>query len=133
LESLCKGLVSAPTDQSTPISPWGCVGFQAGECSSNIIPDYGFCPNPCTDPGSASQRCTGLINGYDDWFLPTISQLDLMYRHLRLRGFGGFAYNFYWSSTEYDDYDAWLQNFNSGIQLNYSKTSSVYVRSVRAF
>jgi hypothetical protein len=129
----CQGLVSAPTDQSTG-APWGCLGLEvAFFCSSDIIPASGFCPNPCFDPGSASQLCTGLINGYTGWFLPTISQLDLMYRHLHLRGIGGFASNYYWSSTESDDNYAWLQNFNFGYQDNHNKSGPGYVRAVRAF
>ena len=128
----CKGLVSAPTDHST-LPYFGCYSAQTGACTSNIIPDYNFCPNPCTEPGTASQVCTGLINGYDDWFLPTISQLDLMYRHLRLRGFGGFADSYYWSSTEIDLGNAWAQFFTNGNQYVSSKASGKRVRAVRAF
>lgn len=43
-----------------------------------------------------------------------------------------FASVFYWSSTEDDSLDAWLQNFNDGEQSYYtSKSLSFYVRAVR--
>ncbi len=49
---------------------------------------------------------------------------------------GGFANGFpgyYWSSTEDDTFNAWLQNFDDGFQLDYNKGYSNYVRAVRAF
>jgi len=128
----CQGLVSAPTDQA--IAPWGCSGFEtANSCPSNIIPAFQFCANPCGDSGSASQLCTGLINGYTDWFLPTLSQLDLMYRHLHRKSVGGFSSSNYWSSTEQDNTNAWKTHFSNGTQYPTTKTIAFPVRAVRAF
>ena len=52
---------------------------------------------------------------------------------LGLGNVGGFASNYYWSSTEFDYGNAWLQFFNLGFQVNYNKGYSNYVRAVRAF
>ena len=52
---------------------------------------------------------------------------------LGLGNVGGFAFNFYWSSTEYIDYGAWLQGFNDGSQFPSDKVYDFFVRSVRAF
>jgi len=46
---------------------------------------------------------------------------------------GGFANNNYWSSSEYDNYGAWVQYFNGGNQNNNNKNNTNYVRAVRGF
>ena len=46
---------------------------------------------------------------------------------------GGFANNNYWSSTEYDNNNAWKQNFNNGNQNNNNPNNTNYVRAVRGF
>ena len=46
---------------------------------------------------------------------------------------GGFANSNYWSSTEYDNNNAWKQNFNNGNQNNNNKNNNNYVRAVRGF
>ena len=45
----------------------------------------------------------------------------------------GFASNYYWSSTENSNNNAWYQYFSGGSQNCYSKTSAYYVRCVRKF
>jgi hypothetical protein len=45
---------------------------------------------------------------------------------------GGFASNFYWSSTEDDNLNAWYQNLFNGNQLNFNMNYFNYVRAVRA-
>ena len=45
---------------------------------------------------------------------------------------GGFANNFYWSSTENDYGNAWNQFFFDGDQFYYLKANANFVRSVRA-
>ena len=45
---------------------------------------------------------------------------------------GGFANNTYWSSTEFGNYNAWLQYFYHGFQNLNFKNYFYYVRAVRA-
>ena len=73
------------------------------------------------------------VNGqkFSDWRLPTKFELNEMY--LQQGAIGGFAFYFYWSSTEDDNDDAWKQGFGSGNQSDGSKTGSYSVRAVRAF
>jgi len=68
-----------------------------------------------------------------DWFLPSKDELNQMYLNLHLQGLGGFASGYYWSSTEYDGTNAWLQFFGDGYQGLTNKGSNDYVRAVRAF
>jgi tyrosyl-tRNA synthetase len=52
---------------------------------------------------------------------------------MKVLGFGGFASNDYWSSSEYSAIYAWLQNFSNGYQNYHYKYMPYYVRAVRAF
>ena len=89
--------------------------------------------------GGAAQVCddysvtVGSVT-YDDWFLPSKDELNLMYTNLKVAGVGGFADNFYWSSSEYDADCAWLQDINDGGQYSGGYKFVPYrVRAVRAF
>ena len=69
--------------------------------------------------------------GKSDWFLPSKDELNQMY--LQRSAIGGFASDFYRSSSEDDANGAWYQFFNGGGQLKDGKTGTGYVRPVRAF
>jgi hypothetical protein len=82
----------------------------------------------------AAQLCDSLsIEGYDDWFLPSKDELDLMYKNLKAKGLGEFGNTWYWSSSEYSAFNAWTQRFSDGSQPNYTKPDMYSVRAVRAF
>jgi hypothetical protein len=69
---------------------------------------------------------------FTDWRLPTKYELNQMY--LQRVAIGGFAFNFYWSSSEDDSSFAWNQNFIDGNQYShFPKYGTSYVRAVRAF
>jgi hypothetical protein len=84
---------------------------------------------------SAQTACDELIlNGYSDWHLPTIEELNAVYVNLKQLGVGGFALNPYWSSTECSNYFAWKQFFDNGIlNCSSSKNYKYDVRAVRTF
>jgi TolB-like protein len=85
--------------------------------------------------GRAAQLCDELdIDGYDDWFLPSKDELDLMYKNLWVKGLAEFGNTWYWSSSESSsNYFAWVQNFSAGSQYTNSKYYTGRVRAVRAF
>jgi hypothetical protein len=57
-----------------------------------------------------------------------------MNTNLRQAGVGGFSAGEYWSSSEFDDDYAWLQDFGLGFQSASDKNYGTYfVRPVRAF
>ena len=91
-------------------------------------------------------------NSKTDWHLPSKDELNQMCKWQRGQawvsdaticnntgtlnsgtGASGFSTGSYWSSSEYDANLAWTQTFFSGFQTDTSKTSTSYVRPVRAF
>jgi hypothetical protein len=77
----------------------------------------------------AISACEELGNG---WRLPTIKELEVMYKELHKKGNGNFKEPFYWSSTENDDDNAWYFFFVYDNSSIISKYSTLYVRAVRA-
>jgi len=85
---------------------------------------------------SAARLCASLnANGYNDWFLPSIDELDLMYKNLKQKGLGGFKDGFYWSSSQDSgNYTLALTRlFSDGNQYIGYKDYANNVRAVRAF
>lgn len=71
---------------------------------------------------------------YNDWFLPSKSELNEMYLNLRNKNLGGFYYaDYYWSSSKYSDNYGWGQDFRSGSQHYINPYGECRVRPVRAF
>jgi hypothetical protein len=147
------GLEAAPLDQSTSAGiTWGCyednvtvaVGTDIGTGAQNTDAIVSF---GCDDGSPAALAAAGYEkNGYDDWFLPSKDELNLMWQYLADpadddRGsyetdsdaVGGFASSYYWSSSQYNSYGAWLQYFGDGFQSGNDKSYANRVRAVRAF
>lgn len=73
------------------------------------------------------------LNGYDDWFLPSKDELNLMYENLHEKGLAGFTDYNYWSSSENNNNGVWFQKFVNGNQDFSVKYGYYMVRAVRAF
>ena len=138
------GLIAAPSDQSSG-AEWGCYGTTISGADGTAIGTGNQntidIEAGCTTAGIAADICANLtLGGYSDWFLPSKDELNKMYLNigqgnaLGLGNVGGFAYYYYWSSTEYDSYMAWIQYFATGAQYGYGKFDfNLNVRAVRAF
>jgi hypothetical protein len=74
-----------------------------------------------------------VLNGYSDWYLPSIGEVQMMYSRLHLQGLGGFGVDWYWSSSQDDPDDASGMIFNIGVVGNGNKGNNFQVRAVRAF
>jgi hypothetical protein len=141
----CHGLISAPIDQSTGIQWYNGSYTDTYASGSGLFDGDGNCYRIRRSQGdcancNAAELCLDLTLGaYSDWYLPSKYELNLMYRNiglgnaLGLGNVGGFASNFYWSSTELDNLNAWRQSFSDGYQNYPNKGLSTYVRAVRAF
>jgi hypothetical protein len=129
------GLIAAPSDQSTGIHWYNgsyvttgatATALGTGNANTNTIVSVQGNGN------YAAKLCYDLVlNGYSDWYLPSTDELNKLY--LNQAAIGGFAGEYYWSSSELNFYNAWFQSFNYGVQYNYNKTTTSYVRAVRAF
>ena len=121
----------------TGYATWGCYGTTIGGTSTAIGTGQAnttLIVAGCATAGIAARICNDLtLNGYDDWYLPSLNELDQMYKNLQLNGIGGFTTSYYWASTEYNDLYAWIQDFSNGDQYNLYKVNNFYVRAVRSF
>jgi hypothetical protein len=83
----------------------------------------------------AAQMCAALkINGYNDWFLPSKDELNLIYTNLKKKKIYALTNDWYWSSSQASNVGAWFQRFSDGDQdtANF-KDSAFSVWAVRAF
>jgi hypothetical protein len=85
------------------------------------------------ETGRAAQLCAGSISGFNDWFLPSKDELDLMYKNLKRRGLGGFSDRWYWSSSQGNSDYARNQYFDGGSQDYHYKIYTYSVRAIRSF
>lgn len=136
------GLIVAPMDQSQE-AEWGCFGTLIGSTGTAIGTGQANTTafvSGCTTIGDypdAARICDYLmLNGYNDWFLPSKDELNQMY--LQQNVIGGSPILGGWSSSEYDADDVWVQDFSNGYQWHISKGEGLYgptghVRAIRAF
>lgn len=126
---------AALSDQSTAI-PWSNEGlYEIGETypdigaglqNTNRILYYLGAGN------NAAQACADYIwDGYDDWVLPSIDELQQLYYYQNM--IGGFSAEGYWSSTEFSSDFAYYQLFSDGTVGSDYKSYTARVRAVRAF
>ena len=136
-----NGLVCAPSDQG--FYQWGCEGTNivgtssgigTGQLNTNLI------LSGCSTRPIAASVCDNLVlNGYSDWYLPSTSELNLMYTNLRLNNLGNFqslngTVPGYWSSTQTSANGAFSQLFWNGAgSCCDGKSNPLYVRAVRSF
>jgi hypothetical protein len=135
----CHGLVAKASNE-TGVYKWSTTNFSTWALANGI---FGGAQNTKKSIAKASynsslcpaaDQCEGLSDGgFTDWYLPSKDELDMMYVNLHLQGLGGFSNLSYWSSTEANYTNAWLQNFILGNQGLILKVNPNYVRAVRAF
>lgn len=83
---------------------------------------------------SAAVYCSELTSGSkSDWFLPSKDELNEMYENLHILEIGGFTSGAYWTSSEFDNNEAWYQTFLDGGQFETTKLSTPLVRPARSF
>jgi len=127
------GLIAAPVDQSTGTS-WGCIGTFIGGTSTLLGSgqmNTTAIVNGCMNPSIAAYMCNALVlNDYSDWYLPSKDELDKL--SINQIAIGGFAADFYWSSSEDSAVTAWGQHFTGG-QNAFGKSNGYRVRAVRSF
>ena len=90
----------------------------------------------------AALVCDNLKSGgYEDWYLPSRGELNLMFVYLKEAGIGGLKDDWYWSSSDGGEGNgAWAQRFSDGSQngagylgSNGRKPLEHLVRAIRQF
>jgi len=144
------GLLSSTADQSNG-AEWGCIATnfptaQNTEIGTGSTNTQAIVQN-CTEEGIAAKICDNLIlNGYDDWFLPSINELELMYTYREsIGGFDESDFSTYTSSSEFlpvgtgEYLNCWVFDFGlvqiiqNTRKLNSNKTNLFKVRAIREF
>ena len=143
------GLIAAPEDQTTNaeaewgiagMAEWGCYetkisgaeGTAIGTGAQNTLDILAG----CSEDMIAAKLCANYeitIDGitYDDWFLPSRMELNLLY--VNRETVGDFAKSAYYSSSQDNDISAWYHNFIDGIQGKVLKNIKRSVRAIRSF
>jgi len=86
-----------------------------------------------------SDDAGGQVRGYKgggmtDWSLPSQDELIALFYYTGRNAIGGFDAGFYWSSSQSNEEEAWVQSFAIGSNYgNAPKTRERGVRAVRAF
>jgi hypothetical protein len=130
--------ISAAADQSTN-APWGCQGTDISGTLSAVgtgSANTALIVASCATSGISARICDQLtLNGYSDWFLPSLDELAQMYTKLAADGLGNFANHTYWSSTQESATQAYTIDMNNGNQGTHAKdnTSNRYTRAMRRF
>jgi len=125
-------LEAAPSNQSTGIQWYNGNSVVTGATATGAGSGRANTSTIISKQGTgnyAAALCDKLVlGGFDDWFLPSKDELNLMYTNLRKAGRGGFGSAWYWSSSEYTKLSAWIQDFSDGGRPNLIKYSIGSVR-----
>lgn len=130
------GLEAAPADQGT--AAWGCNGIDIAGADGTAVGTGAqntadIIAADCATTGIAADLAdTYMLNGYTDWFLPSLDTLNLLYQQADV--VGGFTGGNYWSSSETGRYTAWARWFAPCCLDKFDKDDDWrIVRAVRAF
>ncbi len=149
------GLVVAPYNSIEPLygdqgfAPWGCSGTSIPGADSTGI-GYGRANtqdilNACKEPGTAAYMCDTLkLNGFDDWFLPSLDELSILFNIQINEKIAFFntknnnqSLDTHWSSSEHNTNLSWgVAGVTFSGQPNSvmpGKNKELRVRAVRQF
>ncbi|MDX1836361.1 DUF1566 domain-containing protein [Legionella taurinensis] len=143
-------LIAANKDNSDGIS-WGGQGIAIGPSAQSetdglansqairekLGDDSSYAAKLCLDyevDAAGNTPCKDDKPCYRDWFLPAKKQLHCLYKHHK--EIGGFAKDYYWSSSEfagYPEYSAWDLYFSDQAHHDSGEDDFERVRCVRYF
>lgn len=137
------------------IEEWGCfngeildadyeqigTGYQNSVAIMNFhnnLTDYYTNPSVCSSlsNGTVSSKTALLlvVNAKNDWFVPSVLELMLLYNNLKSAGLGNFSDDLYWSSSEESISRAKCINFSNGeISTPFKNSPLIKTRPIRYF
>ena len=153
LEVACAGWQNTCDGSADPQVAWDCHGtpingadgtaIGTGELNTTDI------VTGCPTTGIAAKVADAYSNNtLDDWFLPSLDELNALCNWAYVDSvdafcnengagslsltYGGFSTGGYWSSSEYDGYNAWVKFFDSGQSAFTDKYVNLFVRPIRS-
>jgi hypothetical protein len=139
---LCRYLEAAPTTGETAWTDatyaWsGITNVLMGGTSTAFGSGYkntlAMIQQSSTINRAGTIACGYAGGGLADWYLPSKDELNQLYLNRAQVGSLGSS-NFYWTSSESNSGNSWLQDFSSSFnQSAASKSSPYHVRPIRAF
>ena len=83
----------------------------------------------------AALACVNYRGGqYGDWYLPSKFEMNYVFQYVAQHGYAQFGNKYYWTSSEIDINNAWVQNLGSGGVTTQAKSNTyIYVRAIRRF
>ena len=136
--AVLHGIIAAPSDLG-PVE-WGCKGSVISGADGTVIGTGNQntidIMTGCATAGIAARLCGDLVlNGYSDWYLPSIDELHILYlNQVSIGGFNSGAN--YWCSSEWGNSDAYAINhyFSSSVVTSGdNKNVQHLVRAIRSF
>ncbi|MGE0109786.1 MAG: DUF1566 domain-containing protein, partial [Bdellovibrionales bacterium] len=120
---------------------WGTYGVSTGYTSTTdgdgntagLVANYGTYTDLQSTYGvPAAQACADLTAyGHSDWHLPASEELNVLYAgKVAISGFDTSG-TYYWSSREYNNFNAYYERFSDGLQHYNPKYNYYLVRCVR--
>ncbi len=141
------------TDLTT--SQWGCFGSDVFNSSGtdvgtgyfnsvsianfhNSLTNYYLNPSLCNNANNGTVSTKNTLNavfgGNNDWFLPSIDELNLVYTNLHLQNLGNFSSTSYWSSSQNDANTAKTIDFSNGnLSIQQKFEAQNKTRAIRYF
>ena len=132
------GLIAASADLTsgtTTTFQWGGYGTATGATLTDVGTGQANTAKIVQVLGAGSYAAKLCVDyrggGYNDWFLPSRDELNVLYQNKTL--IGGFIDDYYWSSSERDINNAWYRRLSNGYFDYYDKITTYRVRAVRVF
>ena len=146
-ETLIHGLIVSKVNLRDSSTEWGCycqdivnTKAEIGTGSNNTKEILKQCTASQNIPNWAAKITDQyFVTSFDDWYLPSKDELNLIYKNLHLKGIGNFSTTVaYWSSTQ-GSYGScgiggggWTQVFSDGLQKTDSKAGYGGMGAIRA-
>ena len=131
--------ITSQSDQSTN-APWGCEGTLLPEGATPDAIGEGIINTPtivanCATAGISARLANDLVlNGFSDWFLPSLDELSGIHTNLADAGLGNLSTHPYWSSTQATATQAYSVNMGNGNASFQNKSlTNRHTRAMRRF